>query len=207
MIATKPANVWTNSAGQAVPTRYVPTRDKRATRLVARHIKAAGAMATRLAALRQAVLNDVEDFVAWSAEASGIKAAGGRKGNVDLTSFDGLAQIRLRKPEYIEFDERLQQAKALIDQFLAARAKGDVDKALISLITAAFTTTRDGQVRADAVLSGQRRVKIDDPIWRRAMELIEASKQSIAAKTYIRFYSRPDTETDWTIIPLDIANA
>jgi len=75
MIATKPANVWTNSAGQAVPTRYVPTRDKRATRLVARHIKAAGAMATRLAALRQAVLNDVEDFVAWSAEASGIKAA------------------------------------------------------------------------------------------------------------------------------------
>jgi len=197
---------WIDSQGRELPTKYVPERDKRATRLVAKHFRAASALSEKLRALRETVLADVDAFVDWSAQASGVKPAGGEKGNVDLTSFDGLSQIRIRKPEYIAFDERLQQAKTLIDEFLRARSGSEVDAALVEIITAAFTTTRDGRVRADAVLSVQRRVKINDPLWRRAMDLIEESKRALKAKTYIRFYHRVNTEADWTMIELDIAN-
>lgn len=197
---------WINSAGQAVPAQYVPPRDKKASALVARHIKAAAALSKKLRELREAVLGDIDAFVDWSASANGVEAPGGEKGNINLTSFDGLTQIRIRKPEYIEFDERLQHAKGLIDQFISGQTPDARSRVLIQMINAAFTTTRDGRLRADAICAVQRRINLHDQLWTRAMQLIESSKQAVKAKTYIRFYARPDTESDWTMIPLNIAD-
>lgn len=197
---------WTTPAGQEVPAKFVPKRDKKATALVLKHTRGAMAAAGKLSTLREAVLADVDAFVDWSAAESGVDKPGGEKGNINLTAFDGLTQIRIRKPEYIEFDERLQQAKGLIDEFIAGQTPDAKSKILIQMINAAFTTTRDGHLRADAICAVQRRINLSDPTWTRAMQLIEASKQAVKAKTYIRFYTRPDTETDWTMIPLDIAD-
>jgi len=205
-MSPRKAHPWINSAGQTVPAQYVPQRDKKATAVVVRMAKAAFKLSQKLGELRNETIITVNAFVDWSAAQSNVKTLGGEKGNVNLTSFDGLSQVRIRRPEYIEFDERLQQAKALIDQFLKARASDSVDQALIQLVTAAFTTNRDGRVRADAVLAVQRRVKLSDPTWRNAMELIEDSKTAIQSKTYIRFYERATTEDEWALIPLDIAS-
>ena len=206
-MTAKKTIIWISASGEEVPSKFVPSRDKKATALVARHLKAAEALSSRLAALKVAVLADVEAFVDWSSEASGVKTAGGAKGNVDLTSFDGLTQIRIRKPEYIEFDERLMQAKSLIDQFLETFSGDEKGKLITRMINAAFTTTRDGRLRAEAICAVQRRIHLSDPLWVRAMQLIEQSKQAIKAKTYIRFYRRQDTESDWKLVELDIANA
>lgn len=203
---TTSQKTWISATGEAVPAKWVPKIDKARTRLVKGLCKEAEKVSAALMKLRQMALAACDAFIDRSAEDNAV-ALGGQKGNVNLTSFDGLTHIKIRKPEYIHFDERLLQAKALIDEFLAAHSNGGTDEALVQLITAAFTTTRDGRLRADAICSLQRRVRISDPTWRRAMELIEESKQGIAAKTYIRFYTRPSTKADFTMIPLNIADA
>lgn len=203
----KTETTWTNAIGQTVPISFVPKRDKQVTRLVAKHMKVAMDISGKIAALRTAVLDAVTEFVSWSESQNDVQTPGGTKGNINLTSFDGLTQIRVRKPEYIEFDERLEQAKTVMLNFLADFGETDQARMAIQIVTAAFTTTRDGRVRADAVLAVQRRVRIDHPTWRKAIALIEDSKQAVAAKTYVRFYRRQDTEKDFQLVTLNIADA
>jgi len=203
----KPVPTWISATGQSVPQSFVPARDKRATKIVHTHIKVAQAISEKLTSLRDDVLQAVTDFVAWSEAENGVSTPGGAKGNINLTSFDGLTQIRIRKPEYIEFDERLDQAKTIMFDYLKSLGNTPEAQIAITIVTEAFTTTRDGRVRADSVLAVDRRIRLDAPQWRKAMALLHESRMAIAAKTYVRFYTRPDTEADFVMIPLNIADA
>ncbi len=203
----KPEPTWITATGQSVPQSFVPARDKRATKIINTHIKAAQALSEKLTALRSSVLEAVTDFVAWSEAENDVATPGGAKGNINLTSFDGLTQIRIRKPEYIEFDERLGQAQTIMFEYLHSLGNSPEAQIAIAIVTEAFTTTRDGRVRADAVLAVDRRIRLDAPQWRKAMALLHESRMAIAAKTYVRFYTRPDTESDFAMISLNIADA
>jgi len=203
----KSEEIWYTATGKPVTYSFVPQRDKKATKLVNKHIKAAQAISEKLASLRSSALQDIIDFVAWSEGANGVETPGGAKGNINLTSFDGLTQIRVRKPEYIEFDERMEQAKTIMFEYLDSLGNSPEAKIAIAIVTEAFTTTRDGRVRADAVLAVDRRIRLDAPQWRKAMALLHESRMAIAAKTYVRFYTRPDTEADFALINLNIADA
>jgi len=203
----KTEEYWTSATGQTVPYSFVPARDRKATKIINTQIKAAQAISEKLTALRSAALQAIVDFVAWSESENGVETIGGAKGNINLTSFDGLSQIRVRKPEYIEFDERLEQAKSIMFDYLDSLGNSPEAKIAIALCTEAFTTTRDGRVRADAVMAVDRRIRLDAPQWRQAMALLHESRMAIAAKTYVRFYTRPNTEADFALINLNIADA
>jgi hypothetical protein len=203
----KTEEIWFTATGQSVPYSFVPRRDKKATKIINKHIKVAQAISDKLTALRSTALQDITDFVAWSESENGVETIGGAKGNINLTSFDGLTQIRVRKPEYIEFDERMEQAKTIMFEYLDSLGNSPEAKIAIAIVTEAFTTTRDGRVRADAVLAVDRRIRLDAPQWRKAMALLHESRMAIAAKTYVRFYTRKDTESDFAMISLNIADA
>ncbi len=152
--------------------------------------------------IKQEVLDDVAAFVELSAEQYGAKL-GGKKGNISLMSFDGSCKVQVQISEYITFDERLQVAKALIDECIHDWSSGADDK-ILTLVNDAFQVDKQGNVSTGRIL-GLRRLKIDDAQWQQAMQAIADSMTTAGSKTYIRAYERIGQTDQWKVISLDFA--
>lgn len=128
---------------------------------------------------------------------------GGKKGNVTLLSFDGRYKIIRAIQEGVAFDERLQAARALIDECLrdwTAGARPEV----VTLVNDAFRTDSQGEIRTARVLA-LRRLEITDERWQRAMQAIGEACQVVGSKSYIRVYERIGDTDQYRPISLDIA--
>ncbi|MFN7135763.1 MAG: DUF3164 family protein [Myxococcales bacterium] len=75
---------------------------------------------------------DIRDGFKLALEEEGGKL-GGAKGNIQFQSFDRLIQVGIEARYNMEFDERLAQAKALIERFIEAKTSG-VDADLRELV-------------------------------------------------------------------------
>ena len=127
---------------------------------------------------------------------------GGKKGNVTLASFDGRFQIKRQISEFLTFDERLQAAKALIDECLKTWTQGSPSE-LRALVNDAFQVDKEGRINTGRIL-GLRRLDIGDDRWARAMQAISDSVQVRDVKAYFRIYER-DEHGHMRAIPLDVA--
>ncbi len=152
--------------------------------------------------LKIRAIGDVHAFVEMSAEEYGAKV-GGSKGNVQLVSFDGRFKVQLHVHQFIAFDERLQAAKALIDECINEWADG-ANENLRVLINDAFDTDKQGNVSTSKILS-LRRIRIDDQRWKHAMQALADCMMVCGSKNYIRVYRRNGEDNRWQAIPLDIA--
>lgn len=128
---------------------------------------------------------------------------GGKKGNVTLYSFDGKFKLQRSVAEHIAFDERLQAAKALIDECLKDWSKG-ANQNLCVIIERAFQVDKEGKINTGQVLA-LRRHEINDERWKRAMDAISDSLQVVGSKSYVRLYERVGDTDQYIPIPLDIA--
>jgi hypothetical protein len=103
---------------------------------------------------------DIASFIQISTDQYGAKV-GGTKGNVSLMSFDGRLKIQRNIAETINFDERLQAAKQLIDECLEEWTEGSRDEIKV-IINAAFNVDKKGEISTAKVL-GLKRIDIDHP--------------------------------------------
>ncbi|MHB9292508.1 hypothetical protein Holit_01606 [Hollandina sp. SP2] len=147
------------------------------------------------------IKSDLVSYLSLSYEKYGRKF-GGKKGNIRMVSYDGSLRLDLDVNKTLCFDERLQIAKSLIDDCITRWAQGSSSE-LKALIQDAFQVDHQGTVNTARIL-GLRRLNIDDPQWKRAMEAINDSIQIIGAKEYIRFYIR-DEQGKYQPISLDFA--
>lgn len=155
-----------------------------------------------LAQFKDAAFGQIDAFVDLSKSEYGAKL-GGKKGNVSLLSFDGRFKIQKAIQESIAFDERLQAARALIDECLldwTAGARPEV----VTLVNDAFRTDTKGDIRTARVLA-LRRLEICDPRWQKAMQAIGDACQVIGSKSYVRVYERIGDSDQYEPISLDIA--
>jgi len=155
-----------------------------------------------LAKFKASAFGDIEAFIELSAEQYGAQI-GGKKGNVSLISFDGRFKILRAVQESIAFDERLQAARALIDECLrdwTAGARPEV----VTLVNDAFRTDQKGDIPTARVLA-LRRLEITDERWQRAMQAIGDACQVVGSKSYIRVYQRVGDTDQYEPISLDIA--
>lgn len=192
---------WTDAQGRMVPVEKIKDIDKLRDSVVRELCEKAKEIAKLLSDFRMASMAEVEAFVTTSHEQYG-KRLGGTKGNITLTSFDGKLQVVRQIQESLAFDERLQAAKELIDQFIHDQLDGANDN-IRALVFQAFQVDKEGQVSTSRVL-GLRRLKIDHPVWLQAMEAIGDSIRTASSKPYIRFYQR-DQNGKLVSISLDIA--
>lgn len=190
-----------NAQGHQVPLAQVQEIDKARHELVMEKVAKAKAMRKDLASLKAEIMDDVGAFIQLSAEKYEVKV-GGNKGNVTLLSFDGRYKIVRQMAENITFDERLQAAKALIDECLRDWTK-DARSEIQALIDQAFQVDKEGNLSTSRVL-GLRRLKITDERWQRAMQAIGDSIQVTGTKPYVRIYERQENGS-YTAIPLDMA--
>ena len=145
---------------------------------------------------------DIAAFVELSAEQYGAKI-GGVKGNVTLYSFDGKYKIQRAISEHMQFDERIQAAKSLIDECLQEWTEGSRSE-IKTLIERAFDVDKEGNLNTNKILA-LRRVDIQDDRWKRAMDAISESVQVVGSKSYIRIYERIGESDQYRAISLDMA--
>jgi hypothetical protein len=192
-----------NVAGHHVPLSKVKPIDIQRNDLVIEMVKRSKAQRQNLADFKHDAFGDIAAFVQLSAEEYGIKI-GGHKGNISLFSYDGRYKISRQISEHIQFDERLQAAKALIDSCINNWTSDSNDN-VKAIINKAFEVNKEGHISTSRVLA-LRTLKIDDTDWQSAMNAIADSITVVGSKSYIRFYERVGDSDQWSPISLDIAS-
>lgn len=186
---TVPAGYWEDGNGNLIPADKVKAVDKARDKAVRKMHKAAREVEEALARFKRATLDTVEEFVTASAAEHGV-VWGGRKGNITLTSFDARLKVERAMADNIVFDEQLQVAKQIIDECVHAWSKG-ANRNIQALVQGAFQVDKAGNISTARVL-GLRSLKIEDPEWQRAMNLISDSCKAVSTTTYVRFYERDE---------------
>lgn len=192
----------TNAEGHLVPTEKVRPEDRIENDLVLQLFEGAQMLESGLAAFKATAFSEVRTFLDLLAEKYDA-TRGGKKGNLSLTSYDGLTKIQIAVADYIQFGPQLQVAKSLVDECIHAWSDG-ASANIRALVDHAFRVDKNNRVNAQAIL-GLRRLDIRDATWKRAMDAITDSVRVVASKQYIRFYRRPSPESDWKAVNLDIA--
>lgn len=194
---------WIDATGKAVPPSYVSSQDKARDRLVEKHHKLAVRMSAQLAQLKRETMAAIDGYLEALFKKHGVKP--NERGNYTLTGFSGDKQIILKMHRYMDFNESIEAAKALIDQCLDDWS-ADANQNLRTIVTEAFRVHGKKGLDVKSVLQ-LRTYKIKDKSgrWQKAMDLIGDSLYVTNAKAYVQFRSRASQDEDWKSIPLDIA--
>jgi hypothetical protein len=198
-----PEGYMEDAQGRLVPVEMVKDIDRERDALVHEIATKAKGLAETMREFKGRTMDDIQAFIDLSAERFGTNI-GGIKGNISLRSYDGRFRVQRDMDEYLVFDERLQVAKALIDECIHKWAAGTTAE-IRALINDAFQVDKRGRVNTKRILS-LRRINIDDPTWKRAMEAISESVQVAGSRAYIRVYERQE-DGEYRQINLDLAAA
>jgi len=204
VINNVPEGFLKDAKGHLVPLELVKPIDMARNDLVLELVAKALVVSKTLADFKTDAFGDIKAFVDMSAEQYKAKV-GGKKGNVTLMSFDGQYKVVQAAQDNIRFDERLQAARALIDECLTEWTQ-DARSEVRAIVNEAFRADKQGEISTGRVLA-LRRMDIKDARWQRAMEAIGDAVQVVGSKSYIRVYQRIGESEQYVPIPLDIASA
>nr|WP_315237676.1 DUF3164 family protein [uncultured Albidiferax sp.] len=193
---------WKDAKDALIPIAKIKPIDRDRHQVVSQLCEAAKNESATLMGFKTTAMHAVNEFIERSLAEYEV-AHGGKKGNVTLMSFDGRFKIIRQMQESIVFDERLQAAKALIDECIQTWSKGSNVNIKV-LVNDAFQVDQQGNISTGRVL-GLRRHDIEDPKWLAAMKAISDSMKVASTKPYIRFYERDDTTGKYDPINLDVA--
>ncbi|HWQ10156.1 MAG TPA: DUF3164 family protein [Holophaga sp.] len=200
---TIPEGFRQNANGDLVKLENIRAVDLLRDEVVLRIADRAQEKSAELATFRDQVFDEIAAFLEESAKRFKVRL-GGAKGNLTLFSFDGRFKVIVANQDYIQFDERLQIAKSLIDKCIKSWSDG-ADAKLLALVNDAFQVDKAGNVSIRRILA-LRQLDIDDRAWKKAMDAISESIQVVGSKRYVRVYERTETG-DYRPISLDLANA
>jgi hypothetical protein len=198
-----PQGYMLDAQGRLIPESQIKKIDLERDKLVKEIVSEAVHEAQELAKFKEKTMKKIESFVSKSAKEFRVKL-GGKKGNITLLSYDGKYKITRAINEFIAFDERLQVAKALIDECIQEWSDGSRDEIKV-LINDAFRVDKQGKIDRNRIL-GLRRLNIKHPKWKKAMDAITESITVTNTKEYIRVYERQENGA-YQPLSLDISNA
>ncbi|WP_432772572.1 DUF3164 family protein [Vibrio parahaemolyticus] len=191
----------TNAQGHLVPLSQIKEIDLLRDDVVSNIVEAAKQLQTLMAEFKASSMAQVADFVDLSAQEFDVKY-GGTKGNVTLLSFDGKYKVQRSIGEHRVFDERIQAAKAKIDECIKRWSEGSSDQ-IKALVDLAFRVDKQGNIDVNQVLS-LRQLNINDSDWIEAMDAIADSIKVVGKTPYLRVYER-QSDGQYKQIALDIA--
>ena len=196
-----PEGYMQNGVGHLVRIETIEEIDLARDEFVKKVTAKAREMSRMITSFKEEIAGDMQAFLELSAEKYEADL-GGARGNLSLTSYDGTSKMLRAVSERLDFDERLQAAKALVDDCLREWTK-DSGAEIRTLVEAAFQVDKKGRINAKRILS-LRSLKIEHPTWKRAMEAIGDAVTVVGSCTYYRFYERDD-EGNYHQIVLDFS--
>lgn len=200
--AAIPAGYWRDHRDRLVPIENVDPVDALRDELVRGIAEQARTARADLAALKRRWFDQVESFLDL-ASAEYDAALGGRRGNLQLVSYDGRLRVIVQVQDRITFDERLHAAQALVEECLIEWTDGARSE-LRALVAQAFEAGQDGSLSTSRLL-GLLRLSIPDARWGRAMAALRDSIRVLSTTRYIRVYERSGPQDAWAPITLDFA--
>lgn len=198
------AEYMRDAKGALVPVEIIKPADKLIDGEVRRIMGYAVDLSAQVARFKRHTLTDFANLMDLLKQEYGA-SLGGEKGNITLTSYDGLFQVRLQVADRLTFGPELQAAKALVDEYLT-EATADAKPELRGIVTHAFNTDKAGLVN-QAELFRLLRYEIADARWQSAMKAIKDSVRVEGTKEYVRFYRRDHPKAGWEAITIDVAAA
>lgn len=196
------ADMMLDSSGRYVPRANVRPEHILEDEMVRELVAEAADLSTRLRAFRERCFERARAHQAVLEQEYGA-SKGGKKGNVTFTSYDGSMRMQIAVGEHLAFGPELQVAKKLVDQCINEWSKG-ADDNLRTIVNDAFQVDKEGRVQVDRILA-LRRLAINHPVWKQAMEAISNGLKVIGSKEYVRFHRRSSPDADAVLLPLDIA--
>ena len=192
-----------DARGALVPIEVIKARDLIIDQETRSLVAGAQALSAQIAAFRREAMNSIQALQELLLQDYGAKA-GGKKGNITLTSYDGLLQVKVRIQDVFTYGPELQVAKTLVDECLTDWT-ADSSPKIRALINDAFRVDKEGQVSRSALLALLRLEIESEPRWDRAMDAIRDAERATSSREYILFYRRPSTKAAWAQVPLDVA--
>ena len=162
----------------------------------------AARLSAQMYRFREHTLEDIDAFVDRCLERYSAQV-GGRKGNIQITTFDGLLQCRLSRSDVLNVGPEIEAARSLIDECVSDWGEGSHVN-LRALIAQAFRPNEGGQISVTEVLR-LRRIEIDDDRWRRAQLAIGDALRPAGKAEYVRIYQRATPLDPWQPVPLHLA--
>lgn len=193
----------TDAAGNQIRVENIKPIDLARDGLVRELVLKAKFASSIIKQFRTDAFADIAAFAELSAEQYNVKV-GGKKGNITLYSYDYRFKIQRAHSEHIVFDERLQAAKALIDECLNEWTQ-NANENLQAIVHKAFEVDKEGNLSTGRILA-LRRFDIKDERWTRATDIIADSVQIIGSKAYVRVYERVGDTDEYAPISLDVAS-
>jgi len=191
-----------DARGALVPLELVKPSDLLIDQTVRKIVGYAEALSGQIARFKQHTNDDVAALQALLAEQYGARV-GGKKGNVTLTSHDGLLQVQLQIQDHLTFGPELESAKHLVDECIEGWAK-DARAEIRALVEHAFQVDKQGRINRGALYQ-LRRVQIEDPRWQAAMQALTDSMRVVGSSSYLRFYRRDTAQGRWQAVSIDLA--
>ena len=196
-----PEGYMQNAIGHLVPVESIKEIDIERDEFVRDVVEDAKAVSAELDRFKKQLSGDMQAFVELSAEKYDANI-GGNKGNITLLSYDGRFKVTRDVANRIDFDERLNAAKVLIDECLREWSK-DSGPELRTLVDDAFQVDQKGKINVKRILS-LRKFDISHPTWRQAMAAIGDAITVTGSCVYYRVYER-DEDGNYHQISLDFS--
>lgn len=177
---------YVDAAGRLVPAEMVPEYDKIKDQTVESVYEKLMGLREQMLAVKADTLQTITDLKRILESRYGVKF--GDKNNMSFTTIDGAKRLRVDQNTIKSFDEKILVAKAKIDSLIEKWAQGS-NVNLVAIVKQAFELDQSGNINVARVLS-LRRLNVDDPEWKEAMDLISDSFQPVMSKQYLNMQVR-----------------
>lgn len=187
MALTDDKGNWLDPRGTPCPAKFVPAVEKRRDLAVERIHTLVEKLEKQMRDAKAKTFAEIEGYLEWLAKDSDVQRAEG-KGNLTLTNFSGNKQVEVAMDDIITLDDRLQQAKTLVDEYILELGE-NAPPELVTLAQICFNTDKSGRVNQAMVLK-LLKYAFKDPKWIQAVQLIRESIQVTGSRQYIRIRKR-----------------
>lgn len=195
---------YRDAKGALIPEELVRTQHKLEDETVRKIFGYADELSAQIARFKAHTFDDVDSLLAVLAQEY-KDARGGVKGNITLTSYDGLLMVKVAIGETLHFGPELQNCRNLVDACLAEWSEGARPE-IRAIVQQAFDTDKEGNLSRSR-LFGLRRLDIQDERWREAMRALDDSIQVVGSQRYPRVYRRAKITDSWERVSIDVASA
>jgi len=187
--------------GERIPRKYVSDYDIERQMELESNVK-------EWLAERERLENLAEKTVQSAKYLEALRGTGmAERGNMQITSLDGLKQMEIVTAWRIELDDRATEAKHAMVEYAKKGLEEVKDpsakQTLLAIIKDTFTPTRSGCLR-NAMVVRLLNYNIQAKEWQDACALLRSAMQSIRGKTYLRINVRKSINDDWQMIRLDM---
>ena len=211
VIKQKPVGMMVDAKGRHCPIDIINDIDLARDRLVGERSARALELSKLIEDFKAETFADIDAFVEVSNREHkgkiGVVSENSKrqawKGNISLINYNATKKVCLKIADRIAFNEKLNNAMEKLQGLIKAHSS-DIDEIIQVLVNEAFRVDQTGYIDTKKVLE-LRRYKIDNPVWRSAMDDIAESIQIVGSRSYLQFWQRETQEAEWQSIAIDIA--